>query len=439
MEPITTEAIPRNRPIWSGDHVPIEVVAGPDIGLRCEVPAIARVGTLGVCEMRLTDPTVSRVHVTLCVDGGRVLVTHSGLNDTTLDGVVIHKAYARSESLLRVGQTVLRLHAPRHAEAEEFYPGDTFEEFVGGSVAMRCAYGRIVRLAQVEFSVLVEGETGTGKDLAARAIHARSRRALGPFVAFDAGYRLSSDLYHSALFGHEAGAFTGAAGRRPGVFEQADGGTLFFDEVGEIPLEIQPVFLRALERREFTPLGGVARRSDVRIIAATNRDLAADVNRGAFRADLYYRLAVDTVRMPPLRERLDDVPALVDHFVRRERGGALRPEVVRAFAEGAWPGNVRELHNRVLAELSRQRSPPASADDGTAVDLRALLELPLRAARDQAAALFDRSWLAHNLPRCGGNIRLLAEKAGFDRALVQRLLSRHDLRAPALPRRGGAS
>jgi len=439
MEPITTEAIPRNRPSWSGDRIPIEVVAGPDVSLRCEVPAFARVGTLGVCEMRLTDPTVSRVHVTLCVEGGAVLVTHSGLNDTTLDGVVIHKAYARPDSILRIGQTVLCLHAPRPAEAEDLHPASAFEELVGGSVAMRRAYARLDRLARVDFSVLIEGETGTGKDLAARAIHARSRRARGPFVVFDAGYRLSSDLYHSTLFGHEAGAFTGAAGRRPGVFEQADGGTLFLDEVGEVPLDVQSVLLRALERREFTPLGGVARRGDVRILAATNRDLAADVNRGAFRADLYYRLAVDTVRMPPLRERLDDVPALVDHFVRSEGGGAaLRPEVVRAFAEGAWPGNVRELRNRVLAELSRHRQPPPS-DGAPGMDLRALLDLPLRAAREQAASLFDRAWLAHNFARCGGNISRLAEIAGLDRALIQRLLSRHDLRAPALPRRGGAS
>ncbi len=218
---------------------------------------------------------------------------------------------------------------------------------VGGSVEMRGVYALLERVSPTDMTVLIQGETGTGKDVAAETIHALSGRKTGPFVPLDCG-AVPANLFESELFGHVRGAFSGATADRQGVFEEAHGGTLFLDEIGEVPLDLGPKLLRALETKTVRPVGSNrARPVDIRVIAATNRPLAQAVNDGTFREDLYYRLAVVDVTLPPLRARPDDIPALAGHFYRQLRGpGAELPAAfVRGLALREWPGNVRELRN----------------------------------------------------------------------------------------------
>jgi two-component system NtrC family response regulator/two-component system response regulator HydG len=223
---------------------------------------------------------------------------------------------------------------------------------VGGSVAMRRIYGVLARAAQSNATVLFGGESGTGKELAARAVHDGSPRRDGPFVVFDCG-AASETLIESDLFGHVKGAYTGAVGERAGAFAQAHGGTLFLDEIGDLPLSLQPKLLRMLEAGEVTPLGGRrGEKYDVRVVAATHRDLWQEVARGAFRGDLYYRLAVVEVQLPPLRARREDIPELVRRFLDRSgapqaaAGDLAGPNLDKLVAYG-WPGNVREMENAI--------------------------------------------------------------------------------------------
>jgi transcriptional regulator with GAF, ATPase, and Fis domain len=290
---------------------------------------------------------------------------------------------------------------------------------------MRELFADLERIARSEVTLLLEGETGTGKDLIAESVHDSSRRAARPFVVFDGGAAVTS-LIESELFGHERGAFTGAEATHIGVFEQAHGGTMFLDEIGELPLEVQPKLLRVLEKRQFKRVGG--RRLidiDVRIIAATNRNLRAEIKAGRFREDLYYRIAAAQVRVPPLRDRLDDLELLVGHFLSqhtppRDLAG-VSPDVWRMFRAHRWPGNVRELQNAVrrLAVLPEQ----ALAGDGGAVGA----PLPLRAARSAAGDEFERAYLAQLLAASGGNVTHAAALAEVSRQMIQKLMRKHGL------------
>jgi transcriptional regulator with GAF, ATPase, and Fis domain len=279
--------------------------------------------------------------------------------------------------------------------------------------------------------VLVEGETGTGKELVAEGIHDESPRSGGPLVVFDCS-AVSPTLIESELFGHVRGAFTGAIADRQGAFEAADGGTLFLDEIGELPLELQPKLLRVLERREVRRLGSnQPRRVDVRIVAATNRSLAREIERGRFREDLYYRLAVVDVMLPPLRERPDDIPLLIEHLVRQVGGpqAHLPERVSEALRAQSYSGNVRELRNAVSRALSLagKTSAPPAAEPGSlsmAVDLGA----PLREGRDRVLDAFERAYLQAALERTGGNVTRAAERAGVNRKFIQRAMKRLGLR-----------
>jgi two-component system, NtrC family, response regulator GlrR len=308
-----------------------------------------------------------------------------------------------------------------------------FGDMVGRSAAMRPALARLQRATMCESTVLLLGESGTGKELAAQSIHRLGRRAGGPFVVVDCG-AIPAQLIESELFGHERGAFTGAAGPRDGAFQAAHGGTIFLDEIGELPTELQPRLLRALAGRVIKPVGRVDFIDiDVRVVAATNRDLRREVERGRFRDDLYYRLAVIEVRLPPLRERREDIPELVGQILGelgagpRDRARLEAADSLRRLASRPWPGNIRELRNHLErsvalgAELdidTRPAAPPAG--DGAAIDLAR----PFRDAR----AAFERTYLAALLERCAHNIRAAAKAAAIDRAHLYRLLDRHGLR-----------
>jgi transcriptional regulator with GAF, ATPase, and Fis domain len=300
---------------------------------------------------------------------------------------------------------------------------------------MRRVFSLLERVAPTDTTVLIEAETGTGKELAAEAIHEESPRAGGPFVVFDCS-AVSANLMESELFGHVRGAFTGAVGDRVGAFEAADGGTLFLDEIGELSLDLQPKLLRVLESLEVRRVGAnTVREVDVRIVAATNRSLAAEVDAGRFREDLYYRLAVVRLNLPPLRERLDDIPMLVEHFAselaRRGQPATHLPEaVIRGFVSQAWPGNIRELRNAVARAISLGPAGAASATGAPAVmpDHPVDLAIPLKIARERVADAFEVAYITELLKKTGGNVSHAAELAGVNRKFVQRAMKRHGLR-----------
>ena len=269
----------------------------------------------------------------------------------------MHDIHLRDGSVVTVGATTIVVGAGEREHEIPVWDGDAFGSAVGRSLPMRELFAVLGRAARSDATILFEGESGTGKEVLASALHEASRRASGPFVVVDCG-SVPSGLLESLLFGHEKGAFTGAIDARVGQFEEASGGTLFLDEIGELPLDVQPKLLRALEARAIRRVGATETIPiDVRIVAATNRDLAEEVNRGAFREDLYYRLAVIRVRVPPLRERREDVRPLLEHFVRRAfpTDAAKADRVIAKVDEASWaslethpwPGNVRELRNVV--------------------------------------------------------------------------------------------
>jgi DNA-binding NtrC family response regulator len=334
----------------------------------------------------------------------------------------------------RAGEEVLR----RAVEKPYGYEG-----FLGESPAMREVFSLVDRVATSAVDVLVTGETGTGKELVARAIHGRSRRANGPFVPVDCG-AIPEALMESELFGHERGAFTGADARRMGLVEFADGGTLFLDEVGELPLPLQAKLLRVLQERRVRRVGARQENAvDVRVVAATSRDVDALVKSGAFRRDLYYRINVVRIDLPPLRDRGDDVGLLAEHFAAkasREMGrpvGGLSTDVYQVLKAYHWPGNVRELQNVVRRALALARSPTAGIDDlpdevvaaagrqaATAGDGAGFF-----ARRSEHVARFERQYLSDLLVRHKGDVSAAAREAALPRGTLYRLMKGHGLDA----------
>ncbi len=420
----------------------VEVIDGPDRGARAApVEGKLTVGTAEGVTLRLSDRAVSRYHLE-CEATAEGLLLHDlgSTNGTWAGPFAIRDARLGESAEVRVGATRLRVTLEPKRASLPLSSEASFGELLGGSAAMRRVYGTLAAAAPTTSTVLLTGESGTGKELAARAVHTASARADGPFEVVDCG-AMPTTLMESELFGHERGAFTGAATEREGAFERADGGTLFLDELGELPMELQPKVLRALGEGEVRRIGGrKARKVDVRVVAATNRDLRREVNAGRFRADLFYRLAVIQVRLPPLRERLEDLDALVPALtarIRAERAVRGTVECTEEFLdklrEHAWPGNVRELRN-YLEQCMILASPPPFAEGAPAVsgDDEALLggldALPLRDAKAALVERFERRYLARALRETGGNVAEVARRAGVDRATVFRTLRRIGLR-----------
>jgi DNA-binding NtrC family response regulator len=320
----------------------------------------------------------------------------------------------------------------------------SFQNLVGKSAAMQQVYVLLEQASKLDITVLLGGESGTGKELAARAIHYNSARKERRFVPVNCG-ALPSELVESELFGHAKGAFTGAAGAKPGLFEEADGGTLFLDEIGELPAAAQVKLLRVLQEKEIRRVGenrGV--KVDVRLVAATNRDLKAEVAAGRFREDLFYRLHVFPVTLPPLRDRREDIPLLAQHFLekhanalRRELAG-FDPDALRALTGYPWPGNVRELENaieRAVAVATGKRIqlrdvPPEvrGAQEGT-IPPDVLATLPYREAVDLARERVSRDYITTLLRELEGNVTKAAERAGMERETLHRLMKRYGIRA----------
>jgi two-component system response regulator HydG len=323
------------------------------------------------------------------------------------------------------------------------------ELLIGRTAAMLRVQAAIEKLSQSAVSILILGESGTGKELVARALHELSPRRDRPFVAINCG-SIPETLIDSELFGHSKGAFTGASSARPGVFVEADGGTLFLDEIGDMPLQVQARLLRVLQEGEVRPVGGQGQRPvDVRVVAATHVDLQKAVDERRFRSDLFYRLNVVTLSLPPLRERIDDLPLLTAHFVRKHGGASaprLAPAAFEALSAYSWPGNVRELENAILHAVSLARGdvidvdllprrviegvrPGASSNSVPPGELGWADEMPLTDAKRRAANDFEKRYLLRVLERAHGTIAEAARMAGLDRSNFRRLLQRHGIDA----------
>ena len=431
-------------PYLTVDTVVARVVEGPDAGLVVAGDSdTMSVGTADGNALVLTDPTVSRFHADLvCAPDGVWVRDQGSTNGTHVNGVRVTEALLPVKARLQLGRTVLRLD-PSDSVDLVVHSADHIGDIYGRSAVMRRLMTQVARVAASGASTLVVGESGTGKELIARAIHDLSDRSSGPFVTVDCG-AMAPNLVASELFGHERGAFTGADHQHAGAFERAHGGTLFFDEVGELSPELQPTLLGALERKRFRRVGGRAEIDvDVRVVAATHRDLRAEVNAGKFRLDLYYRLAVVRLEVPALRARVDeDLELLVSHFlsecgVEDSPEAVFGPEVLAALRQHHWPGNVRELRNVVEATVAMGEPPSLSrslvGDEG-AVDgsgqiaLPPLLPLPYKDARAAVLARFEARYLAHWLDKAEGNVSKAARLAKVDRSHFFHLLRRHGLR-----------
>jgi len=427
------------------DEVVVVVLSGTQRGRQVRLAERMRIGKAPDNDLVLEDDTVSRHHCELERREHGVLVRDLGsTNHTRVGRTAIQEAVVEAGATIKVGGVELGVRVePRRAF---LLPSEStqFGEAIGHSIALRTIFGVLERIAPTDAAVLLLGETGTGKDVLARSIHQTSPRRAGPFVVVDCG-AVSYSLIESELFGHERGAFTGAVATRQGAFELAGKGTVFLDEVGDLPLDVQPKLLRVLESGEFRRVGGNKTiQAEARIVAATKRDLKAEVERGKFREDLYFRLAVVPVHVPPLRSRREDIPPLVERFLdlarRRDPAASvtLSAETLAALAAHDWPGNVRELRNvldraiymataggdRELKLLDLPVTAGVANQGPTAFDAKK----SYREVRDEFEADFERRYVGWLLDRHAGNISAAAREAKMDRKHLYDLARKHGLR-----------
>ena len=471
-------------------RVRLVVVEGPDQGAFCDSDdeLMVRVGTRENNRLILSDKSVSGYHLEiarspggaaqaalgggLAGGGGWRLRDLGSTNGTFVGGLRVYDIQVRSGTVISIGRSKLRLEAldddPVRAA---LHPAGRFGDIVGHSVPMRRLFSRITQVAASTATVLISGETGTGKEAVAEALVQAGPRASAPFVVIDCS-ALPANLIESELFGHVKGAFTGAHSDYRGAFERADGGTVFLDEIGELPLDLQPKLLRVLERREVRRVGSERTRPiDVRVVAATNRALASEVNEGRFRQDLYFRLSVVNLHIPPLRERREDIPLLIEHFYNqllvRHPGKGRMPsfsEISDRLLGGsgssggdyAWPGNVRELRNAVerafhvpdedpVVAVPRPADPrdagdgrrggsapslTASSDETTLPPFPIDLAVPFKTAKQQLIDGFEKRYLAALLKAARGNISEAARRAQLDRMHLYKLITQHRLNQP---------
>jgi DNA-binding NtrC family response regulator len=424
--------------------------AGPGAGRALAMSnALATVGRHPTNDLVLSDPKVSGVHLELRRVGERVHVRDAGsTNGTWLGPHRVTEMELASGGEIIVGSTTLRLELDDAAGTAMVSLQSSFGELVGQSTEMRELFATLERVAPKSLSVLVQGETGTGKEEVARALHVRSTRAAQPFVVIDAT-ALPETLAESLLFGHEKGAFTGADQRRTGFFEAASGGTVFIDEIGELPAPLQSKFLRVLERQEVVRVGGnVPVKIDVRVVSATHRDLRHEIEATRFREDLYYRLAQVRVQLPPLRDRVEDVPLLCQKLLAGLAGGRDVPILIEQAAVDflttqPWPGNVRELRNvlaraAALAHEGIIRRADVAGEGfgfrGTRQEREALdLSGTFASAKDRAIERFESAYLAALMKRCGGNLSAAAREADVARHHLRDLLKKRGLYGVSWP------
>jgi two-component system response regulator GlrR len=427
----------------------IVVTSGPCAGEQRLIDGRElRIGKAPANHLCIPDPTVSRFHCVLEPTARGLLLRDLGsTNGTQVGGCLIDRVYVGPGITIKIGSCTLQVLAgdtvtPERVVAEA---GPTPEpRLLGTNPLVHRLLASLPRVASSGVTVLIEGETGTGKSVLAELIHQVGPRPEGPFVVVDCG-SIPPSLIESELFGHERGAFTGATERRLGAFEAAHGGTIFLDEIGELPLGMQPKLLRALEARMVKRIGSTKPvHVDVQVIAATNRDLRAAVAAGEFRADLYYRLDALRMYMPALRERREDIPLLIEHFARR-----IKPDLDTGLldflkrtltAREEWPGNVRELRNAIekavlFGDLGSEPTAPVSIAAPTGAgppptSPRFNGNTTFRLAKDEAIAAWERQFLISLLEHAGGNLSQAARAAQMDRSHLRELLRRYQIVAP---------
>jgi transcriptional regulator with GAF, ATPase, and Fis domain len=404
----------------------LRVMTGPDAPTAVESAASeVTIGSGPDQNLQLTDQYVSRHHCVIRVtDDGLICEDLDSTNGTLVSGHRVTSAVIAPGDTIVVGETVLAVDLPGDTISEPLSSRDHYGRVLGRSAPMRRLFALLERVSSSDATILIEGETGTGKSALAEAIHEASHRAGKPFVVVDCG-ALPRHLLESELFGHERGAFTGAVDTRVGLFESASGGTILLDEIGELPLDLQPKLLRALERRTIRRVGSNREVAiDVRLIAATHRDLRRAINQRTFRSDLWYRINTVRVALPPLRERRDDIPMLVASFYRELHSdpAAMPPsELVWKMTCGTWDGNVRELRSAVERSLI---GAPAMGEDAAAEAKEAL---SFRTAKNLAAADWEKRYLSELLPAHDGNVSRAARAAKMNRSHLSELVHRHGL------------
>jgi two-component system nitrogen regulation response regulator GlnG len=419
----------------------VVVIDGPDRGLRRELRSSrVSIGTAPDNKLVLTDPKVSRHHCEIAASpSGYAIRDLRSTNGTRVNGVGVTQAELPPHARIRVGDSEIRFE-PKHKWERVKPLGRRFGELDGDSPAMQLLFGTLSKVAETELTCVFTGETGTGKELAARSLHRASSRGGGPFVVVDCA-SLGDSFASAELFGYERGAFTDAIAARAGAFESAHGGTMLFDEIGELPESIQPRLLRALEQRTVQRMGGSPIEIDVRVIASSKQPLPALVRDGRFREDLYHRLAEIEIEIPPLRDRLDDVPLLVRAIVDREGGAvtSVAAPAVEWLAAQRWPGNVRQLRNLVRRAIAfasesvigvedllaavRLDPPPEHDSLGDLVGEG----LSLGDARDRWNEKLEHAFLLRLVGRSDGDVDRAASLAGMHKKSLQRLLRRHGI------------
>ncbi|HWU89566.1 MAG TPA: sigma 54-interacting transcriptional regulator [Kofleriaceae bacterium] len=454
------------------------VLNGPDQGKELEMvkPRVTG-GRSIISDLVVQDKAVSGTHfeVSAREDGFRLRDLNSR-NGIYVGDLKVREAFLRAGNVFRIGHTNIQFQSTQDVIEIPLSKEDRFGRVLGSSPSMREIFAHLAKVAPSELTCLITGETGTGKEMVARSLHEVSPRKSRPFVVLDCG-SIPRELIESTLFGHEKGSFTGAVAQHVGCFEQANGGTIFLDEIGELDISLQPKLLRVLEQREIKRVGGDrTHKVDVRVLAATNRDLRQEVNKGTFREDLYFRLSVVHVELPPMRDRKDDIPALANHFLREiaaRRGMTMSfaPDAMAALINHSWPGNVREMRNVIeraaalsdgpvitrpdlvfgremgpsvvvahdLAQAGAHAAQRAAAQlsgvdlpqqSGPAIFDAALLKagLGFKGAKQSVVDAFEIAYLTALMQRNDGNITRSAQEAGLTRYHLRELLKRHGLK-----------
>ena len=427
----------------------LRVVSGPDQGKEHNLDeGTTMVGTHADNDLVLSDATVSRYHLEIRVrrDGIEIRDLDT-TNGTKHGGAKVGNVVLTGAARLRLGKHTEMDVEPVDTSIDlREFSADRFGDVLGTTLPMKRLFALLAKAAPTDATILLQGETGTGKEAIAEAVHKMSKRTRGPFVVVDCG-SIPHELIASELFGHAKGSFTGANADKQGLIEAANQGTLFLDEIGELALDLQPQLLRVLDRRQVRRVGETqAVDVDIRVIAATHRDLRAMVKAGQFREDLYYRLAVVATSVPPLRERKADIPTLAAWFADKMGRGefAQSPSLLDLLDKHDWPGNVRELRNVVERALSlgdaalhdlsdgTSRMPTADDDASSSASRRAqsnpdVLELPFKEAKAALVESFERDYLQALLLRHRGNISRAASEAGIDRNYIHRLVKKYGL------------